>query len=152
MGARGTLTPTSATALSSPTAEVGLTAANHLLLRQVERQKNIPRGIPARRFSALETTRLRSGASLEIARASSRFRRRRGASGGLESPFVLSGRKPGNGAVGGATARAGTPLRLPALVVRHPQRLPLGGLPSVWRSWEPRSRFLSMEKTESSSG
>jgi len=36
-------------------------------------------------------------------------------------------------------------LRLPALVVRHPQRFPLGGLPAVWLSWEPRSRSLSID-------
>jgi hypothetical protein len=31
-----------------------------------------------------------------------------------------------------ADPRVGASLRLPAMVVRHPQRFPLGGLPAVW--------------------
>src|ERR1017187_8158591 len=46
--------------------------------------------------------------------------------------------------------QAGASLCLPALVVRHPQRFPLGGLPAVWWSWEPRSRFLSIDTHGSS--
>src|ERR1035438_6133374 len=46
--------------------------------------------------------------------------------------------------------QAGTSLCLPVLVVRHPQRFPLGGLPAVWWSWEPRSRFLSIDTHGSS--
>jgi len=46
--------------------------------------------------------------------------------------------------------QVGASLCLPALVVRHPQRFPLGGLPAVWWSWEPRSRFLSIDTHGSS--
>ncbi len=45
---------------------------------------------------------------------------------------------------------AGASSCLPALLVRHPQRFPLGGLPAVWWSWEPRSRFLSIDTHGSS--
>src|SRR2546426_5294261 len=41
--------------------------------------------------------------------------------------------------------QAGASLCLPALLVRHPQRFPLGGLPAVWWSLEPRSQFLSID-------
>src|SRR5664279_532807 len=46
--------------------------------------------------------------------------------------------------------QVGSSLCLPVLVVRHPQRFPLGGLPAVWWSWEPRLRFLSIDTHGSS--
>lgn len=52
--------------------------------------------------------------------------------------------------VGAGRQRAAASLRLPALVVRHPQRFPLRGLPAVWWSWEPRSAVLSIDTQESS--
>src|ERR1035441_2492923 len=46
--------------------------------------------------------------------------------------------------------QVGTSLCLPVLVVRHPQRFPLGGLPAVWWSLEPRSQLLSIDTHRSS--
>ncbi len=59
------------------------------------------------------------------------------------------GGRPGT-ACGRRVQQAGASLCLPVLLVRHPQRFPLGGLPAVWWSWEPRSRFLSIDTYGSS--
>jgi hypothetical protein len=42
------------------------------------------------------------------------------------------GGRPSMRVVGAGRQRAAASLRLPALVVRHPQRFPLRGLPAVW--------------------